>query len=285
MSKAKILRLVLLALGCALVWVPAAIPADPAARPAIVCTLAPGQTSLLPGARHGLAAHLRQYPDLSLATGAQKARAQTLLERARAATKRWQNVKAAQAERLQHEARQARAGRRRDRLPPRRASPLQRRSAPRRRQASGVAHLRDAAGGAPGADRRHVQRSARRARADACRPDRALALPPRVHEGRQARPRTGRRPLPQRLAAGAGERDAAPLVHARPAERVRGARAGGRALPRRGADPGRPAAPARTATRCSHAGGRASDREPSSAVPILAGCSTNASFGSGRARS
>jgi hypothetical protein len=95
LSKAKILRLVLLALGCALVWVPAAVPADPAARPAIVCTLAPGQTSLLPGARHGLASHLRQYPDLSLATGAQKARAQALLERARAATKRWQNVKAA----------------------------------------------------------------------------------------------------------------------------------------------------------------------------------------------
>jgi len=95
LSQAKILRLVLLALACALVWVPAAIPADPDARPAIVCNLAPGQTSLLPGARHGLAAHLRQYPDLSLATSAQKARAKRLLERARTATARWQSLTAA----------------------------------------------------------------------------------------------------------------------------------------------------------------------------------------------
>jgi hypothetical protein len=93
LSKAKIVRLGLLAFACALVWVPAAIPADPP----IVCTLAPGQTSLLPGARHGLAAHLRQYPDLSLATSAQEAAARTLLERARAATARWQDVSAARA--------------------------------------------------------------------------------------------------------------------------------------------------------------------------------------------
>ena len=95
MSKAKFLRLGLLVFGAVLVWVPAAIPAHLAAHPAIVCTLAPRQTSLLPGARHGLAAHLRQYPDLSLATTAQKARALTLLVRARAATERWQNVTAA----------------------------------------------------------------------------------------------------------------------------------------------------------------------------------------------
>jgi hypothetical protein len=95
MSQAKILRLVLLALACAVIWVPAAIPADPDARPAIVCNLASGQTSLLPGARHGLAAHLRQYPDLSLATSAQKARAKRLLERARTATARWQSLTAA----------------------------------------------------------------------------------------------------------------------------------------------------------------------------------------------
>jgi hypothetical protein len=93
LSKARILRLGLVALGCALVWVPAAIPA----APAVVCTLAPGGTSLLPGVRHGLAAHLRQYPDLSLATTAQRAAARTLLERARATTARWKNVSAARA--------------------------------------------------------------------------------------------------------------------------------------------------------------------------------------------
>jgi hypothetical protein len=93
LSKAKILRLGLLAFGCALVWVPAALPA----RPVVVCKLAPGQASLRPGARHGLAAHLRQYSEPSLATTAQKAAARKLLERARAATTRWRNVTAARA--------------------------------------------------------------------------------------------------------------------------------------------------------------------------------------------
>jgi hypothetical protein len=93
LAKATILLLGLLSSGFALVWVPAAVPATPA----VVCTLAPGQTSLLPGVRHGLAAHLRQYPDLSLATSAQKRAARRLLERARAASTRWTSVTAARA--------------------------------------------------------------------------------------------------------------------------------------------------------------------------------------------
>jgi len=94
LRKAKLFLLGLLASGCALVWVPAAAPAE---KPAVVCTLAPGQASLAPGVRHGLAAHLQQYPDLSLATVAQKAAARKLLERAQAATARWQNVTRAKA--------------------------------------------------------------------------------------------------------------------------------------------------------------------------------------------
>lgn len=94
MSRARFVRLGTLAAGCALAWAPAAIPGAPGAT---VCTLPPGQASLAPGARHGLAAHLRQYPDLSLATAAQRAAARRLLERARAASARWQAVAAAKA--------------------------------------------------------------------------------------------------------------------------------------------------------------------------------------------
>jgi len=93
LSKAKLLVLGLLTSGCALAWIPAAVPATPA----VVCTLAPGQTSLAAATRHGLAAHLQQYPDLSLATTAQKQAARRLLERARAASERWRNVAAAKA--------------------------------------------------------------------------------------------------------------------------------------------------------------------------------------------
>ena len=67
----------------ALAWVPAALPARPAAT---LCTLTPGQSSLAPGTRHGLASHLRQYPDLALATRAQLKAATRLLGRARMAT-------------------------------------------------------------------------------------------------------------------------------------------------------------------------------------------------------
>ena len=73
---------------------PAALPARPAAT---LCTLPPGQSSLAPGTRHGLASHLRQYPDLALATRAQLKAATRLLGRARMATARWRDVKVAKA--------------------------------------------------------------------------------------------------------------------------------------------------------------------------------------------
>jgi hypothetical protein len=98
LPKRKIARRIawlgLVALLLALAWVPAALPAGPVAP---LCTLASGQSSLAPETRHGLAAHLRQYPDLDLATPAQRASASRLLEKARTATARWQNVKAANA--------------------------------------------------------------------------------------------------------------------------------------------------------------------------------------------
>ena len=60
------------------------------------------------------------------------------------------------------------------------------------------------------------------ARPNARRADHALALPPRVRGGRQARPRSARRRLvPARRAARRRQRDDARLVHTRSAQRVR----------------------------------------------------------------
>ena len=94
MSNTKPLRLGLLAALCVLVWVPVGRSTAP---PVTLCTLKPGQSTLAPGARHGLAAHLAQYPVLSLATEGQRRAAEQLLERAEAATLRWRDVKAAAA--------------------------------------------------------------------------------------------------------------------------------------------------------------------------------------------
>lgn len=69
--------------GLALILSPSAIPAAPLE---IVCTLEPGQTSLPARTEHGLASHLRQYPDVSLATSAERRSASRILEAARAAS-------------------------------------------------------------------------------------------------------------------------------------------------------------------------------------------------------
>ena len=84
----------LVASFCALVWVPGA---NPASTPGVLCTLKPGQSTLDPGARHGLAHHLRQYPDLTLSTPGQRRAAARLLASVRAATVRWSSVKSAAA--------------------------------------------------------------------------------------------------------------------------------------------------------------------------------------------
>ena len=93
MSKAKILLLGLLTSGCA-----ARLGAGRGSGDARHRVHARSGTDI---ARAGHPSrsrpHLQQYPDLSLATAAQKKAARTLLERARATTERWRNVKAAKA--------------------------------------------------------------------------------------------------------------------------------------------------------------------------------------------
>lgn len=85
-------RLVLASIAAAafgLVVVPSAMPGEPSP---VLCTLKPGETTLPPGTKHGLAHHLRQYPDVALATTKQQHAAVDLLRRAREASARWLNV-------------------------------------------------------------------------------------------------------------------------------------------------------------------------------------------------
>ncbi|MEO5633292.1 hypothetical protein, partial [Gaiella sp.] len=79
----------LVAAAICLVGVPSALPGEPSQ---LLCTLKPGQTMLPPETMHGLAHHLRQYPDLSLVTANQRRAAANLLKRARKASDRWRNV-------------------------------------------------------------------------------------------------------------------------------------------------------------------------------------------------
>ena len=81
-----------LVVGQALILAPVAIAAAPLE---IVCTLRPGQTSLPARTAHGLAAHLLQYPDLSLATRAERVSATRVLELTRAASARFSDARAA----------------------------------------------------------------------------------------------------------------------------------------------------------------------------------------------
>jgi len=92
-SRRRRVVLVGLVVGIALAVVPAAIPSAPPLS--IVCKLAPGETELPAGVAHGLALHLRQYPDLSIATAAQRASATRILELARSASVRFRDPRAA----------------------------------------------------------------------------------------------------------------------------------------------------------------------------------------------
>jgi len=86
------IAIALTVLAGALLVAPAA---SPAYTPKILCTLPPGKATLAAGVRHGLAAHLSQYPDLSLARFSEQRAAEKLLARLRAGTKRWRDVRAA----------------------------------------------------------------------------------------------------------------------------------------------------------------------------------------------
>lgn len=94
MPKLKLLTVTIAASLWLLVSPSAAIPAAPRA---VLCTLEPGQAKLDAGTRHGLAQHLPQYPDLSLASAGQRRAAVRLLRRIREATARWRVVERAAA--------------------------------------------------------------------------------------------------------------------------------------------------------------------------------------------
>jgi hypothetical protein len=84
-----------LVLALLVVGLAVAPSADSAYAPRVLCTLKPGQAALGADVRHGLAAHLVQYPDLSLASPAQRLAAERLLTRLRAASLRWRDVRVA----------------------------------------------------------------------------------------------------------------------------------------------------------------------------------------------
>ena len=71
--------------------------ADPAPPRSLLCKLPRGATQLPASARRGLIRHLRQYPAVELATGAQRERARRLLARLVAAAEegRWTDLRAA----------------------------------------------------------------------------------------------------------------------------------------------------------------------------------------------
>lgn len=77
-------------------WVPGGGAGAPP-PPLALCTIPAGATSLPAGANHGLVKHLQQYPDVSLATPAQRAAARGLLARARRAALVWRDPRRAKA--------------------------------------------------------------------------------------------------------------------------------------------------------------------------------------------
>ena len=68
----------------------------PEATPRIVCMLPPGASHLPAGTRRGLIGHLEQYPDLSLATPAQRIAARRILALVRGEARGWTTLHGAQ---------------------------------------------------------------------------------------------------------------------------------------------------------------------------------------------
>jgi hypothetical protein len=65
------------------------LPADAATPPRVLCTLPDGATRLSSSARRGLIGHLEQYPDVALASLAQRRAAQRILATLRERAARW----------------------------------------------------------------------------------------------------------------------------------------------------------------------------------------------------
>lgn len=89
MRRPDSIPIALTALAGALLAAPAA---SSSYAPKVLCTLPPGRATLAAGVRHGFAAHLAQYPDLSLARVSERQAAERLLARLRVATTRWNDV-------------------------------------------------------------------------------------------------------------------------------------------------------------------------------------------------
>jgi hypothetical protein len=70
-----------------------ALEAGPGRERAIRCILPPRVAGLPAGAIRGLAHHLRQYPSVALATGAERRAARDLLARLRSASSRWRDAR------------------------------------------------------------------------------------------------------------------------------------------------------------------------------------------------
>jgi hypothetical protein len=101
---------VLLALAAVLGGAGQGASGAPAPPPRIVCTLPPGATHLPAQARRGLIGHLEQYPDVSLATPAERAAAQRILAVARREARGWRTLAAAKRAGFETRTAQRRAG-------------------------------------------------------------------------------------------------------------------------------------------------------------------------------
>ena len=84
-----------LALPIALGLAPSRAASAPAPPARVVCTLPAGQSRLPAGTRHGLIGHLRQYPELSLASPAERAAAERVLAVIRAKARSWTTLRSA----------------------------------------------------------------------------------------------------------------------------------------------------------------------------------------------
>ena len=186
---------------------------------------ASGAQKLPRTATHGVIDHLLQYPAVNLATRAERNRARRDPRPARGGrgSRALAKPRRRRARGLRHADTTAQ-GRRPGRvLLPRGARPGAQEGLDLRRRAAEGAHLCERSWPPADPRRSDVEHARRRARADACRADPPLALAHRLQERDEAGPEAAaERDLPTGLAAHPGcERDAARLVHAGPAQRVR----------------------------------------------------------------
>ena len=159
-------------------------PRHPRRRRASLCTLKPGQATLAARNAARARASPAPVPRPRRSPRRRSGAPRSGCSRASALRRsRWRDVTAAGGERVRHPPREARA---RATTPSATCTPSIAATAPTGtildpRRPESLIYATEP-GRRPRADRRHVQRAPRRARADAGRPDRPLALPPRLRE-------------------------------------------------------------------------------------------------------